>query len=89
MAFFSKVQVEKSNPTSPFPTSAEPYNCDKFGSCVPVPNDGPYQPEGPCDQCFCQCDIIGKYEEVCCQQGLVFNPYINHCDWPSNNDECM
>ena len=66
----------------------QPNVCHKFGTCVPLPDKGPYQAEGPCEQCYCQCDEAGKYEEVCCEKGLVFNPTINQCDWPFNNDEC-
>ena len=91
------MQVENNNPTStfptstepnPFPTSTEPNACNQFGTCTPIPDNGPYEAEGPCEPCYCQCNESGDYNEACCPDGLVFNPAISHCDWPFNNENC-
>ena len=58
----------------PVPTVCEDIPCDH--------GDGFY-PEGDCDQCFCQC-VGGAHYEQCCEDGLVFNPAVNQCDWPEN-----
>ena len=63
--------------------------CNKFGPCIFVPVEGPLQEEGPCQQCYCQCTEQQKYEEICCEDGLIFNPFINHCDWPIDNEDCV
>ena len=66
----------------------EPNICDQLGTCTIIPDNGPYYPEGPCEPCYCLCGESGNYKENCCPDGLVFNPIINHCDWPFNNENC-
>ena len=46
-----------------------------------------FYPEGPCEQCFCQCHS-GVQDEVCCPPGLVFNTALNICDYPANTNGC-
>ena len=33
-------------------------------------------------------NLLGKPYEIVCPPGLMFNPAINVCDWPTNVDEC-
>ena len=46
-----------------------------------------FYPEGDCNQCFCQCHD-GFQDEICCSEGLVFDPSTNACDWPFNVNGC-
>ena len=87
ITFFLKVQVLDVN-TTPLPSTSQPGPCEQFGTCSPIPDNGPFQAEGQCERCFCQCVTSGKYNETCCKDGLVFNPAINHCDWPFNVEKC-
>ena len=53
-----------------------------------VPDKGPFREEQPCQQCYCQCNEKQEYTEVCCEDGLIFNPSNKNCDWPIYNEDC-
>ncbi len=58
------------------------------GGCdgVPCSADG-YVEEGPCERCVCQCED-GDPEELCCTDGLFWNPDDNACTSPDDNPAC-
>ncbi|CAG2163946.1 unnamed protein product [Oppiella nova] len=37
---------------------------------------------------FYRCDISGRSQHLDCYPGLLFNEYINDCDFPYNVAEC-
>ena len=63
-------------------TQKPPSACDNV-----VCQGNEFYPEGVCKKCFCQCHG-GIADEMCCPNGLVFNPISNTCDWPFNINGC-
>ncbi len=68
-------------------------NCSLQPTVAPTACDGitcssgQLEAEGPCSQCFCECNGVAA-SEICCQEGLVFNPTVNVCDFPYNVPAC-
>lgn len=63
-------------------TTPPPGPCDSI-TCGP---DG-WIPEGDCAKCTCEC-VSGNPYEICCGNGLFWNPSLNVCDYPGNIAAC-
>ena len=60
----------------------------KSNSNCPTQDAGNFSEES-CSQCFCSCASAGAAAtEICCGEGLVFNPGNGACDFPENNPAC-
>ena len=64
------------NPTPP-PSGCANVVCDEDGFVL----------EGSCETCVCEC-FSGEAKEICCPDGLFWNPANNVCDWDFNNPGC-
>ena len=66
-----------------------PFQFDKRGGKIKLPQDAGNFSEESCSQCFCSCASAGAAAtEICCGEGLVFNPGNGACDFPENNPAC-
>ncbi len=48
-----------------------------------------YVSEKACDECACYCSggqALG--EPICCQDGLVWDPSLDTCNWPDQVPSC-
>ena len=73
------------NCRSPHHTTPKPSTpCDN----VICDHGDDFYPEGKCSRCFCQCHHNGIQDEICCAEGLIFNPNTHVCDWPFNVNGC-
>ena len=75
---------DQATPTTPAPTTPGPTRpCDD----IPCDHGNGFYPQGDCNKCFCQCHDAVQ-DEICCPQGLVFDPIGWKCDFPFNVDSC-
>ena len=76
-------QVTPTSTPAPTTTDTPTHTCDD----IPCDHGNGFYPQGDCNKCFCQCHD-GYQDEICCAEGLVFDPVGWRCDFPFNVDSC-